>query len=365
MENVRNRIITISGEPASGKSTVVKSIKEKYKALGFKVCVISTGDIFRQMIKLKYGEMYPDKKNANLADIQADEGFAPIRAEIDSAVDGYIKKLGERINNKERPDRVYIIDSRLAWNNIPDAYAVRLTVDERIAGERVFVDKSRGSEDSYGTVEEAVEKTRQRKEGEIKRYKSKYGIDLTDPQNYDLIVNTSYSETEELAGIIIKGEESYREGEEYPKNWASPACFIGTQSERQTWSNDEEAGCTPIELSQRMKEEGFDPIKGCIEVLGYKGEIFVNNGHNRCMARLASGGTLIPYRENKDPMQINRMQGDMENYRHRLDWAHAIRKYAIIGRIRQFEDFSPESLIRNGRTIKVGPGVIGGNEDGR
>ena len=35
MENIRNKIITISGEPASGKSTVVKEIKSKYEKQGF------------------------------------------------------------------------------------------------------------------------------------------------------------------------------------------------------------------------------------------------------------------------------------------------------------------------------------------
>ena len=286
--------------------------------------------------------------------------------DLEAYVDEYIQRQGERINSKERPDRVYIIDSRLAWNNIPDAYAVRLTVDERIAGQRVFADKSRGSEDSYGTVEEAVEKTRQRKEGEIARYRSKYGIDLTESQNYDLIVNTSYSATEELAGIIIKGEESYRKGEEYPKNWASPACFIGTKSERQNRSNCGEAGCKPEELAQIMEDEGFDPIKGCIEVLSYKGKIFVNNGHHRCMARLASGGTLIPYRENKDPLQIERMTGDMEDSIYVSDWAYCIQEYAKAGRVKQLEDFSLEEFVRaNEKHIKVGPVVSGASEGGR
>ena len=37
LENIRNKIITISGEPASGKSTVVKEIKSKYEKQGFNV----------------------------------------------------------------------------------------------------------------------------------------------------------------------------------------------------------------------------------------------------------------------------------------------------------------------------------------
>ena len=119
--------------------------------------------------------------------------------------------MGREINSEERPNDVYIIDSRLAWHNIPESYAVRVTVDEEIAGQRVFNDQTRGSEDSYETLEEAIEKTRQRKLGEIERYKDRYGVDLADPKNYDLIVDSSNLTPEELANIIINGEKEYRE----------------------------------------------------------------------------------------------------------------------------------------------------------
>ena len=54
MENIRNKIITISGEPASGKSTVVKEIKSKYEKQGFNVYIISVGDVFRETVKKEY-----------------------------------------------------------------------------------------------------------------------------------------------------------------------------------------------------------------------------------------------------------------------------------------------------------------------
>ena len=42
-----NKIITISGEPASGKSTVIKDLKRKYEEQGIKVTVLSLGQIIR------------------------------------------------------------------------------------------------------------------------------------------------------------------------------------------------------------------------------------------------------------------------------------------------------------------------------
>ena len=207
MNQIKNKIITISGEPASGKSTVVKHLKSEYEKMGFNVHIISVGHTFRDLAKKEYLKMYPDRTDANLADIQTDPSFIAKRDMIDKMVDGEVAKRGNEINSVERPNDVYIIDSRLAWSNVPESYAVRLMVNENIAGDRVFKDKTRGKEDQYDSVEEAITKTRERKLAEISRYKQRYGVDLTNPDNYDLIVDTSYSKSDELADIIINGEE--------------------------------------------------------------------------------------------------------------------------------------------------------------
>ena len=147
MNKIRNKIITISGEPRSGKTTVVNQLKQKYEDMGYNVHVILTGHYFREVIVEEYLKMYPDRVNANLADIQTDEAFSHKRNQIDELVDRKMREKGEEINSKERPNDVYIIDSRLAWHNIPLSYAVRLTVDEKVAGERAFKDTSKGIKD--------------------------------------------------------------------------------------------------------------------------------------------------------------------------------------------------------------------------
>lgn len=168
MSKIKNNIITISGEPASGKSSVVKVLIKEYQSKGYRVHVISTGEIFRKKVKEEYLKIHPYKKNVNLADIQGDETFAEKLKEIDLNLDGEIERIGKEINSEERPDDIYIIDSRLAWSQIPESCAIRLTVDEEIAGRRVFNDSSRGSEDKYKSIEEAIEKTKQNKENKMK-----------------------------------------------------------------------------------------------------------------------------------------------------------------------------------------------------
>ena len=62
---------------------------------------------------------------------------------IDGKIDGTIVKKGKAFSEVERPNDVYILDSRLAWNNVPNSYAIRLTVNDAIAGKRVFNDKKK------------------------------------------------------------------------------------------------------------------------------------------------------------------------------------------------------------------------------
>lgn len=349
MSEIRNKIITISGEPVSGKSTVVKKLEEEYKKMGYRVHIVTTGHIFRERAKKEYLKMYPDRKDANLADIQADETFASKRAEIDATIDGTIAQMGKEINSEERTNDVYIIDSRLAWHNIPESYAVRLTVNEKIAGQRVFADQSRGSEDSYESVEEATEKTRQRKLGEIARYKQRYGVDLADQANYDLIVDTSYSNTPELTSIIINGEKSYREGKYYPKTWASPVNFLSVQKGRET-SSMSIAGNTIESLVERIKSEGYDPIKGTLDIAEEDGVKYVLEGNHRTMAALVAGKTLLPYdviyQNDKYSRQAAEEVYNDETFERLYDWAEYIEYYGgRLGKIEQLKGLKVNDLF--------------------
>ena len=345
MGEIRNRIITISGEPVSGKSTVVKILKEKYEKLGYNVHIISTGHIFREVITKEYLKMYPDRVNANLADIQTDESFAQKRNEVDHMIDAEMAKKGQEINSQERPNDVYIIDSRLAWKNIPDSFAIRLTIDENIAGQRAFADETRGAEDRYETVEDAINKTRQRKLGEIERYKKRYGVDLTDHENYRLLVNTSYSNTEELADIIIKGETCYRIGKYFPKHWKSPALFLPTQNLRETISRSPFGGNTMEDIAQSIREIGYDYTEPVI-VNEVNDITLLQNGHHRCIGAIAAGKTLVPYEPLPNPNNKYTEQSIYSQVRLSdiYDWEEMIRWESKQGNIESLQEFDVTKL---------------------
>lgn len=349
MEKIKNKIITISGEPASGKSTVVREIKNKYEKLGYNIHIISVGDVFRELVKKEYLKVYPDRKDASLADIQNDKKFMAKVHSIDGIVDGEVARKGREINKKERPNDVYIIDSRLAWNNVPDSYAVRLTINDAIAGKRVFNDKTRGSEDQYKTLDMAIQKTKERKIGEIERYKERYNIDLSDENNYDLVVDTSYSNTEELADIIIEGEKSYRNGKKYPKNWASPTCFYPLQKGRKTGAPSI-LGNTIESLAENIKKNGYNNERGKLEIVKREGIKYLLEGNHRTFGALSAGKTLLPYEviseENADNKRVTGVTEYNDYKEYVYDYAEGIEYYGgKIGKIDQLRNFNVQDLL--------------------
>lgn len=298
MENFKNRIITISGDPASGKGSVTKELVNLYTAAGFKVTKKSVGDIFREVAVEEYKKKFPKIENPSLEEIQSNPDFAAELEAIDLSLDSRIKKLGEDFNSKARPNEILIVDSRLAWFNIPDSFAVRLTVDPQTAGERVFNDPKRGKEDKYPTVEAAIQDTATRKALEIERYIKQYGADLTKPENFKLIIDTTLASIRDIAKTIQICEQREQEGKAYAKTWASPELFYPTQPIGDTWSKGSfTAGFTPQELADLIKQNGIYPDSPVSSTAILDSSYhFVADGHHRVYASIMAGLTLIPYR---------------------------------------------------------------------
>lgn len=253
-KNIKNRIITISGEPVSGKGTAVKVLIERLKKEGYtdeQIHLQTTGHEFRKyfnsvielVINFEDSEKLEElksrqelknffsnreyrsllletiaklkKENVDLSQFTIQQAnnnpeFHNIRVVVDSLIDNGMKNRGKEINSKESPDDIWIIDSRLAFANIPESFSVRLTTQPQIAGERLFNDKTRGAEDSeYETIEEAIKEREERRIGERARYIKKYGIDLEDENNYDLIIDTSYATPYEVADKILEISKIY------------------------------------------------------------------------------------------------------------------------------------------------------------
>lgn len=341
MENnkFKNKIITISGEPVTGKGTNVKALKAKLLEKGYQeenIHIITAGhefrDYFNSIINF-IAHLDDSEKSKELAEtekiktIMEDEKYrgifieaisklkannkcfnsaitieqannipelSEIRKIVDEIIDEKIKHMGEEINKEHRPDEVWIVDSRLAFRNIPDSFSVRLTCRPDIAGKRLFEDKSRGKEDSgYKNVQEAIQQREERKNGEIRRYKKRYDVDLTDENNYDVIIDTSFSSIEDISDVILMCLDRYIKGEKITKNWCSPKLLLPRQSEKSTLKSTS-SGKTIDDMIHIMRKEGYNS-EYPIEIIEVDGKKYIMEGHHRNFAYGHIGKTLIPY----------------------------------------------------------------------
>ena len=90
--------------------------------------------------------------------------------------------------------------------NVGDSLYVRCDIAE--AAKRVA--KAGRSDERYSDEKEAADKLLLRREREKKRYADFYGVDITDMNNYDLVVDTTDKSVEEVAEAIIDGYKEKR-----------------------------------------------------------------------------------------------------------------------------------------------------------
>ncbi len=164
-------IITISGHPGSGKTTIAKRIAE---ALGYKHFYM--GKIRREAAK---------NRGMTLAEYNA---FGENNPSTDSEVDELVKKLGMTQDN-------FVIESRTAWYLIPQSIKIFITVDPMIGAERVFKElqttNHRNEDKELKNVYEVLASHNKRMASDKLRYHKYYGIDFDDPKDFDFIIDTS------------------------------------------------------------------------------------------------------------------------------------------------------------------------------
>ena len=159
--------ISISGKLGSGKSTVCHYLKENH---GFEI--FSTGVIHRKLALERGLSTLEFNKSLNSD------------AAIDLMIDDELRKFA-RLNK----DKNIIFDSRMAWHFVPDSFKVFLTIDPQTAADRVFSNRIL-EEETYASREKAMQELIDRREVENARFKTFYGVDCNDLNNFDFILDT-------------------------------------------------------------------------------------------------------------------------------------------------------------------------------
>lgn len=179
--------ITITGNLGSGKSTISQIIRDKY---AFEI--YSTGTIQRKLAR-ELG-----KTTLEMNELMCND------PKYDHMIDDATTRTA-----KENLDKKIIFDSRLAWNFVEASFKVFVTVSFDIAAKRVYHDVGRGCVEEYSSELDAKEKLKARAETENERFKDMYGLEYFNFGNYNLIIDSSYSDPVEIADIIMEEAVKY------------------------------------------------------------------------------------------------------------------------------------------------------------
>lgn len=183
--------LSISGDIGSGKSAVGRILCAE---TGY--TFYSTGSIQREIAARR-----------GMTTLELNE-YSEKNREIDDEIDDFSRHLGER-------DESFVLDSRLAWHFVPHSFKVYLKVETEIAARRILGDH-RQSED-YSDLDAALTKIQARRASEIRRFRDLYGVDLDDPENYDLVVDTSNASPESVAETILASLRQWIAGADFEK----------------------------------------------------------------------------------------------------------------------------------------------------
>jgi len=185
-------IISISGLPGSGKSTVAKTVAEQLNFERFYM-----GGILRKLA---------EQKGVSILELMKQ---AETDSTIDEDIDAYVSDLGRDHDN-------FVIESRTAFNFIPDSLKIFIKVDLKEAAKRIFKDlqkEERKNEEKALSVEALAKKLEERVETDRLRYQKYYAIDFVNENNYDLVINSTHLTPEEVVEKILVAVEEKREEE--------------------------------------------------------------------------------------------------------------------------------------------------------
>lgn len=181
----KKHIITIAGKLGSGKSSTAKLIASK---LGYKH--FSSGDFMRNMAQ---------ERNLSLEELSA---LAEKDDSIDRAIDAANAKVGQGDN--------LVIDSRLGFHFIPASFKVYLELKSEISAKRALADAAKNPNrhkeimGGMQSIDDAARAIQGRFQSENKRYHSIYGIDQTDQNQFNLVIDTESIPVEGVADKILE-----------------------------------------------------------------------------------------------------------------------------------------------------------------
>ncbi len=183
-------IITISGTPGSGKSTVAKILQERLSAER-----IYVGGMRRELAR---------EKGMTLEELNE---YAKTHAETDIDVD---KKASEKAKQLEKEGKIVIAEGYTQFYFLPKSIKIFIKVEPEEAARRIWKDlqhketreaRNEGNITSLGQMKKRVQ---ERLKEDNARYKKYYGLDYLDESHYDLVIDTTTITPEETVQQVLQ-----------------------------------------------------------------------------------------------------------------------------------------------------------------
>lgn len=169
-------IITISGPPGSGKSTLSKILSAKLA-----MELVSIGDIFRKCAQ---------ERCMSLGEFGL---IAKCNEKIDRELDEAQKKIAREKDNM-------VLEGRLSGFLVDADLKIWLKAPVEVRAQRIAKRENK-------TVSCALAETVEREECERERYLKYYNIDIRDLSIYDLVIDSTKWDPEEICEISAKAVE--------------------------------------------------------------------------------------------------------------------------------------------------------------
>ncbi len=103
-----------------------------------------------------------------------------------------------------------MLDAHLGFHCVPDAFKIHLTVQEAVAAQRIL-DAHRDTE-SAKNLEDSMRANRRRFETMRDNFLRLYAVDITDPANFDIMIDTSHLSPEAVLTQIEAKLQDHQQG---------------------------------------------------------------------------------------------------------------------------------------------------------
>ncbi|MGE3770727.1 MAG: cytidylate kinase family protein [Bdellovibrionales bacterium] len=261
--NKRPNLITVTGQPGAGKTTMCKKLAEE---LGWEY--FYTGMVMRKLA---------EDRGISITEINK-------LAETDRSFDKIVDSVYLDISKSDKP---HIIDARLAWYFLPDSFKVMFEVPLSIGAQRVMAADKRVSE-SYRDLPSAMHSMKVRREAERTKHRNSYGIENDgDLNHFDLVLDTAYSSPDRNVSFVRAAFSLWQKGIRLPKVWMSPKSLYPTHDVAKMSEPQVE------HLSKKFAEYGYDTIEPLMTAV-YGDQVHIIDGHHRAAAAIHAGCDFIP-----------------------------------------------------------------------